>query len=267
MERAATVGTSFRTPEAGRVEIDGEGRSERGNLRANAVPCCPKRFGPRICLSHSAAKLMNIHGVSFSFIRSVVLACLLAGSCTLGAMAQPTVSVRGNVGASFFQSPDVLSEMLHSGVDLGLETGVRVYRGLEITVHGGYDQFTLNEQTARLYAGPIFVGDYEFLSGSLGLRYTYVNDSDAHPYVSTGVGIYRLTSANRKKFEEGDFVEPQPQLSATDWGMHLAIGALFRLDERYAVFFEPRYIFYDPSQGLGSSLRYFTLRLGVDVQF
>lgn len=174
--------------------------------------------------------------------------------------------MRGNVGATFFRSPDVLSETLHSGVNVGVGGAIRVYRGLAITAQGGYAQFALNEETARIFQQSVEVGDFSFVNGSLGLRYTYLNDSDAHPYVSTGVGRYRLTQSDRKVLEEGEFVELPSDKTFTDLGMHFAIGALFRLDDRYAVFFEPRYVFYDLSQGLESSLRYFTLRLGVDVQ-
>jgi opacity protein-like surface antigen len=198
-------------------------------------------------------------------LRALVLACVLAVGASVSAAAQPTVSVRGNVGASFFRSPETLSEALHSGIDLGIGAGVRVYRGLSITVKGGYDQFTLNEETARLFQR-IEVGDLSFLSGSVGLRYTYLNDSDAHPYASAGVGVYRVGISNRKVFERGEIVERQPQRTATEMGVHLALGALFRLDDTYAVFFEPRYVFYDVGESVTGTLRFFTLRLGVDVQ-
>lgn len=208
---------------------------------------------------------MIMHSVS-AYFRSVALAFLLAVGCSVGAWAQPTVSMRGNVGATFFRSPDILSETLHSGVNVGIGGAVRVYRGLAITAQGGYDQFTLNEETARIFQQSVEVADFSFVNGSLGLRYTYLNDSDAHPYVSTGVGLYRLKQSNRKILEEDGFVDLPSDETFTDLGGHLAIGALFRLDDTYAVFFEPRYVFYDLGQGLGGSLRYFTLRLGVDVQ-
>lgn len=181
------------------------------------------------------------------------------------AVAQPAISVRGNVGASFFRSPDALSEALHSGFDLGVGAGVRVYRGLSITARGGYDQFTLNEETARLFQRLKF-GDLSFLSGSVGVRYTYLSDNDARPYASMGLGVYRLKSSNRKDFQNGEVVARESDVTETKLGTHLAVGALFRLDETYAVFFEPRYVFYNLSEGLSGELRYFTLRLGFDVR-
>lgn len=201
-----------------------------------------------------------------TLLRSTTLALFFVLLVGANAVAQPTVSVRGNVGASFFRSPDALSEALHSGVDLGLGAGVRLYRGLSFTVRGGYDRFTLDERTSRVFFRSIEAGDLSFLSASLGLRYTYRNSTDAHPYVATGVGIYRLNSSNRKKFENGQLVDRQPERTFTEKGIHLALGSLFRLDERYAVFFEPRYVFYNVSERLTGTLRYFTLRLGVDVQ-
>lgn len=191
---------------------------------------------------------------------------LLVGS--MGAMAQPTVSVRGNVGATFFRSPDGRGQTLNSGVAFGLEAGLRFYRGLAVTVQGGYDQFTLNEETTRLLSrnDVIQAGDLSFLNGSLGLRYTYVNDGDAHPFISAGVGLYRVRSGNWKVFEEGEVANQGAVLTQRDEGIHLGVGSVFRLDDTYAVFFEPRYIFYDLSEDVIGSIRYFTLRLGVDVQ-
>lgn len=200
-----------------------------------------------------------------ALLRSTVFVMFFALLVGADVMAQPTVSVRGNVGASFFRSPDVLSEALHSGVDLGLGAGVHIYRGLSLTVRGGYDRFTLNEETSRLFSR-LEAGDLSFLSGSLGLRYTYRNSTDAHPYVATGIGIYRRSSSNRKVFEGGRLVSQKPQRTQTKRGIHLALGSLFRLDERYAVFFEPRYVFYNVNERLTGTVRYFTLRLGMDVQ-
>ena len=200
-----------------------------------------------------------------ALLRLTILAFVLVLGLSVSAAAQPTISVRGNVGASFFRSPDALSEALHSGVDLGIGAGIRVYRGLSVTVRGGYDQFSLNEETARLYQ-QIEVGDLSFLSGSIGLRYTYTNDSDAHPYGAIGVGVYRASSSNRKQFSQGQLIQERPKQVSTEIGGHLAIGSLFRLDDTYAVFFEPRYVFYNVAENLGGTIRYFTLRLGVDVK-
>ncbi len=209
---------------------------------------------------------MNASRAPFALLRVPVLAFLIAVVASTGVMAQPTVSVRGNVGASFFRSPQGLSEILHSGTDLSLGVGVRVYRGLAVTVQGGSDRFTLDEETARLFSNRIEAGDLSFVSGALGVRYTYLNDGDAHPYLTTGVGLYRLSSSNRRVFENGNLVTRQSKRTFTEMGAHLAIGSLFRLDDTFAVFFEPRYVFYNVDEKWNGTLRYFTLRLGVDVQ-
>lgn len=184
----------------------------------------------------------------------------------MGAVAQPTVSARANVGASFFQSPELRSETLHSGEAFGVEVGVRVYRGLAVILQGGYDRFTLNKETTQLIRGRVQAGDLFFLNGSTGLRYTYINDSDAHPFVSSAVGLYRAKSPNWKVYEAGTVVR-EGELTTRKWGLHLGVGSLFRLNETYAVVFEPRYVFFDLSQGVTDTVRYFTLRLGIDVQF
>jgi opacity protein-like surface antigen len=187
---------------------------------------------------------------------------VLVGSGT--AAAQPTVSLRGNVGASFFRSPDLQSELLNSGTSLGLEAGVRVYQGFSITLGGGYDRFTLNKENVRLFAER--GGDWSFLSGTVGLRYTYLNNSDAHPYLAAGIGSYRLRSTNRLD-ASGEGLEPVGEdAQQRRYGLHVALGSVFRLDDTYALFFEPRYVFYDLGAGVGNTVRYFTLRLGVDVR-
>jgi len=187
---------------------------------------------------------------------------LLVGSTAT--VAQPTVSVRGNVGASFFRAPELQSELLNSGTSLGLEAGIRVYRGLAVTVGVGYDGFTLNKENARLFnTGG---GDLTFRSGMLGLRYTYRSSSDAHPYLTVGVGRYQLRSTNRRTVADGELVATGEETKEVRTASHLALGSLFRLDDTYALFFEPRFVFYDLSGGLGNTVRYFTLRLGVDVQ-
>lgn len=195
---------------------------------------------------------------------------LFAGVLCLGTSvsvtAQPTVSVRGNVGASFFQSPELLGEALHSGVDLGVGAGVRVYRGVSLTVRGGLDRFTLNERNFR-QIGFEEGGDVSFLSGSLGLRYTYENETDAHPYLATGVGFYEQKVSNRRTPQNGTLVEQSGSRTDTGLGSHLALGSLLRLDDTYALFFESRYVFYDLSERVTGARRYFTLRFGLDVQF
>jgi len=196
---------------------------------------------------------------------SAAFVCLLALGLSASAAAQPTVVLRGNVGASFFRAPDGVKRVLHSGVNTGVGAGVHVYRGVAITAHAAYDQFTLNEETARLFDG-FQSGDHSFLSGALGVRYTYRNGTDAHPYVSMGVGMYRLKKSNRKVFQEGDGVDRLPQQTSTEAGAHLALGSFFRLDDTYALFLEPRYVFYDVGERLTGTQRYITVRLGVEVR-
>jgi len=196
--------------------------------------------------------------------RGLTLALLLAFGTVGAAVAQPTLSVRGNVGASFFRAPDLTSTVLHSGTNLGLEAEVRVYRGFGVTVGVGYDTFAFNEENARIYTRS--GGDLSFLGGTLGLRYTFVNDSDAHPYVTVGGGVYRALISDRKEATEDGLVDAGDQISVRQEGVHVAAGTRFRLNDTYGVFAEPRYTLFDIDQGLGQSLRYFTLRLGVDVQ-
>jgi len=200
-----------------------------------------------------------------SLVRGCSLALLLILGSVGVTVAQPTFSVRGNVGASFFRSPDATSSVLNSGTNLGLETEVRVYRGFGLAVGVAYDTFTLNEVNAQIYGRE--GGDLSFLGGTLGLRYTFRNDSDAHPYVTLGGGVYRALVSDRKQVtEEGNLVDADGTLSIRQEGAYVAAGARFRLDDTYAVFGEPRYTFFDVDRGVGNSLRYFTLRLGVDVQ-
>jgi len=204
--------------------------------------------------------------VSTSLARTAALALLLVVGTAGVAGAQPTLSVRGNVGASFFQSPETTSLILNSGTNLGVEAEVRVYRGLGLTFGAAYDGFTFNEENARLYSRS--GGDLSFLGGSVGLRYTFLNATDAHPYVAVGGGFYRGRVTDRKQVtSEGELVDAGGETGFTEETAYLGIGSLFRLDDTYAVFAEPRYTFFDLGSGLTGELRYFSLRLGVDVQF
>jgi opacity protein-like surface antigen len=187
--------------------------------------------------------------------------------------AQPAVSVRGNVGAAFFQSPEGLNNILNSGVDLGLEAGLEVYDGLEVVLQGSYDRFTLNSDNVALLDDNLPVGTsveggaLNLINGTVGLRYTLKNQSDAHPYVAGGIGLYR-TELAEAQVRQGENV--LPERSTRGRGFHLAIGSNFRVDETYGVFFEPRYVVVDTGGSdlqTGDSTRYVTVRLGVEVQF
>lgn len=198
-------------------------------------------------------------------MRRVLLVFVIAAITSAGVAAQPTVSIRGNVGATFFRSPRVMSDILHSGVDLGVGAGIQVYRGFELTVHGTYDQFTLNEENARLRSS-LQAGDLSFLSGSTGLRYTLFRDGNAQPYVEGAIGIYRVVSSNRREFRSGEVVGTSPKVTRTKKGAHVAVGAKFRFDDIYALFFEPRYTFVDFGNDFSDLFRYYSIRLGIDVQ-
>ncbi|MCS3826829.1 opacity protein-like surface antigen [Salinibacter ruber] len=187
--------------------------------------------------------------------------------------AQPAVSVRGNVGAAFFQSPEGLNNILNSGVDLGLEAGLEVYDGLEVVLQGSYDRFTLNSDNVALLDDNLSVGTsveggaLNLINGTVGLRYTLKNQSDAHPYVAGGIGLYR-TELAEARVRQGENV--LPERSTRGRGFQLAIGSNFRVDETYGVFFEPRYVVVDTGGSdlqTGDSTRYVTVRLGVEVQF
>lgn len=203
--------------------------------------------------------------------RTVILFSFLVVLVVSGAVAQPTVSVRGNAGAAFFQSPEGLNNILNSGVDLGLGAGVQLYGGLEFVLQGSYDRFTMNGDNVALLSEGLDVrseiegGALNVLSGTIGFRYTLRNPSDVHPYVSGGIGLYR--SVLGEAFSKGD--EILRRLAATRKGYHMAIGTNFRIDDTYAVFFEPRLVIIDTNGSelnTPTSTRYATFLLGLEVQ-
>lgn len=198
----------------------------------------------------------------YSAACTLLLGVTLAFGTSTPAVAQ-SVSIRGNVGATFFRSPETTRRILHSGSDLGLEVSLRLTRGLSVTMEGTYDSFTLNEENAQLYNQD--GSDKSFLGGALGLRYTLVNSTDAHPYLALGGGIYKVRNTNRKQVRDNALISDGNGLETVEEGMHIALGSLFRIDDTYAVFAEPRYVFFDFNQGVGDAVRYFTLRLGMDV--
>lgn len=196
--------------------------------------------------------------------RTVVLFVLLAFLLVPGASAQPEVSIRGNAGAAFFQSPEGLNTVLNSGVNLGLGGGVKLYEGLELVLQGSYDRFTLNGDNIAIIEdlpveSTVDGGTFNVLNGSIGLRYTLRNQSDAHPYVSGGVGIYRTV------YESEIF----QRIATTNRGFHAAIGSNFRIDDTYALFIEPRLVVINTEESelkTETSVRYVTVRLGLDVR-
>ncbi len=204
--------------------------------------------------------------------RTVVLFVLLTFMLVPGASAQPEVSIRGNVGAAFFQSPEGLNTVLNSGVNLGLGGGVKLYEGLELVLQGSYDRFTLNGDNIALISEGLTVGmeveggALSVLNGSVGLRYTLENSTDAHPYVSGAVGLYRSVLAETN-VPQGDATFPK--LATTNRGFHVAIGSNFRIDDTYALFIEPRFVVINTEESeleTETSIRYVTVRLGLDVR-
>ncbi|MFP4227561.1 MAG: outer membrane protein [Salinivenus sp.] len=207
-------------------------------------------------------------------LRSALLVCLIGLGMSVGAVAQPTVSLRGNVGASFFQSPTVEENLLNSGTDLGLGVDVRVYRGLSVSLQGGYNQFTLNQENARIQIrGPLQAGDISLVNVSVGTRYTYENDSDASPYALVGIGLYRGQQTDAEVFgEQGEGGTTESKMS-TERGYYVGLGSNFQLNDTYSVFVEPRFTFLQKQSGSflispsgTETPRFFTLRLGLDVR-
>ena len=204
--------------------------------------------------------------------RTAALLVFLGLILTTSVSAQTAVSLRGNVGAAFFQSPEGLNTVLNSGVDLGVGAGVEVYDGLEVVLQGSYDRFTLNSDNIALLddnlsvGTPVDGGALNLVNGTIGLRYTLKNQSDAHPYVSGGVGLYRTELAEARVRQSENVL---PERSTSRRGFHVAIGSNFRIDETYSVFVEPRYVVVDTEDSAletGTSTRYVTVRLGMGVQ-
>lgn len=208
--------------------------------------------------------------------RAVVLIVFLPFLFGLPAEAQSTFSVRGNVGATFFQSPEDLNTLLNSGANLGVGASVHLYQGFELLAEGNYDQFTLNGENLALLGsdlqlGPTRVqgGDYKFMSASLGLRYVFQNETNAQPYALGGVGFYRTTITKRKIFENGNLLQEREKRTMTSPGFHFAMGVDFQINDTYTFFFEPRYVIVESNDrdfGVGMQARYIPVRIGLDVR-
>lgn len=203
--------------------------------------------------------------------RTSILFVFLAFLLVPSTVAQPTVSVRGNAGAAFFQSPEGLNTILNSGVDLGLSAGVQVYGGLELVLEGSYDRFTMNGDNIALLNEGLDVGSrirggaLNVLGGKIGMRYTLRNPSDAHPYVSGGIGLYR--SVLEEAYYQND--EILRRLATRRKGYHVAIGTNFRIDDTYAFFFEPRLVIIDTNGSeldTPTSTRYVTVLIGLEMK-
>lgn len=201
---------------------------------------------------------------SYVAMRTVLLSLLLA-ACTGVAAAQPALSLQGNLGATSLRSPDRSSAVLNSGVNLALGAQLRVYRGLGVVVEGSYDQFTINDKNVQLYG--IESGDLSFLGGAVGLRYTYENDTDAHPYIGGGIGRYRVENENLRMVQgNGEIVKTSEQIRTVRTGYHMAFGTNFRLDDTYAFFFEPRYVIVNTERIPAQASRFWSVRFGMSVR-
>jgi len=208
--------------------------------------------------------------------RIALLAIALALFAGTRAEAQPDISLRGNVGAAFFQSPEGLNSVLNSGIDLGLGASVRLYGGLELILQGGYDEFTLNENQIAFFEEKLEVGssskveggDLNLLNATVGLRYVFRNEGSAQPYISSGIGIYRTRIARVRAFQDGQSVGQVPERSTSDVGVHFALGVDFRINDSYTFFFEPRYVLVSADEQeleVRTSTRYIPVRLGLEV--
>ena len=208
--------------------------------------------------------------------RIALLAIALTLFVGTRAEAQPDVSLRGNVGAAFFQSPEGLNSVLNSGIDLGLGASVRLYGGLELILQGGYDEFTLNENQVAFFEEQLEVGsssrveggDLSLLNATVGLRYVFRNEGSAQPYVSSGIGIYRTRIARVRAFQDGQSIGQVPERLTSDVGVHFALGVDFRINDTYTFFFEPRYVLVSADEQeleVRTSTRYIPVRLGLEV--
>ena len=204
--------------------------------------------------------------------RTAIFIVFFAFLLGTSAVAQPSVSLRGNVGAAFFRSPEGLNTVLNSGVDLGAGAGLELYNGLEVVVQGSYDRFTFNGDNYALLeenlsvGTPIEGGALNVLNGTIGLRYTLQNQTDAHPYVSGGVGVYRTVLERARVVRTSEVLS---RVSTTRRGYHVALGSTFSIDEQYSVFFEPRYVVVDTANSElseNTSIRYLTFRVGMELQ-
>lgn len=180
------------------------------------------------------------------------------------------------MGAAFFRSPNALNSVLNSGVDFGLGANIEVVDGVEIVLEGGYDEFTLNSDNVALRDENLQVGrssdveggEFALMNASIGLRYVLAKATDAHPYFTTGVGIYRSTIGAAKFYQSGQVVQVTGKRTTIGYGAHVAIGVDFQINDHYSFFFEPRYVVVDTADrnfGLAASTRFVPVRMGLKV--
>jgi opacity protein-like surface antigen len=166
----------------------------------------------------------------------------------------PILNVRGHAAASWFQSPNGQGALVDPGFELGLGTGWEVWNGLEVTLEGTFSRYAGNENELVLNLANLFPGealrsaggDVETWAGAVGLRYTYVGESPAHPYVAAAVGYYAYSAQRADVFQATDggevLIRRAPAADLTAYGYQLAIGVSFQLSDRYAFFVEPRLV-------------------------
>lgn len=225
-------------------------------------PCMNSATG--ILTSHSSFNMQPMSSDHRHWTVCTLILLLALASGSVGPVVAQTISVRGNVGATFFRSPETTKRILNSGSNLGIGMDLRVARGFSVALEGMYNSFSLNENNARIR--DVNGADRSFIGGAASLRYTLINSSDAHPYITLGGGLHQLRTSNHKQSTDHTLSSTDESTQDLQESAHLALGSQFRIDDTYAVFAEPRYVFFNIDQGLGEAVRYFTLRLGMDVR-
>lgn len=185
-----------------------------------------------------------------SFLLLIALVC-----CTCGtAAAQSPVSVRATVGATAIRTPDVLSELLGSGYDVGLDVSVDLTPYLAVTAGSNYSRFPLDRDAAAFAiadTGRETFGDVTFdpatlevLAGSIGFIVRYPTDDTFSPYARGSAGLHHVLLPPFRWTEErpsGDVTQRFRADSALRFGYDIGLGASFKINHAYSFFAETRY--------------------------
>ncbi|MFO8232931.1 MAG: outer membrane beta-barrel protein [Longimonas sp.] len=208
--------------------------------------------------------------VSFSFF-SFIFVILIFGSTSAYGQLQDVSDrrVQVYVGGSptYPYSTSEFNDLYETGYTVSGGVGITLTPEWELSFHGAYSRFNLNEEGYRdTYPAVTFSvsGALAIYSGTMNLKYLFRQEGQWIPYFSTGFGVF-----HRQEDDVTFDFAPRlgaPRSDATLGGAHLGFGIAARIVDSMSLFLEPRYTATASFQDTGeSTLDYAEVRIGLIV--
>ncbi|PEN05116.1 hypothetical protein CRI93_13950 [Longimonas halophila] len=212
--------------------------------------------------------------VSLSLLSSLLVALLFSSLLSsapahgqLQDVSDRRVQVYVGGSPTYPYSTSEFSDLYEFGYTLSGGVGITLTPEWELSFHGAYSRFDLDEEGYRnTYPAVTFSvsGALAIYSGTMNLKYLFRTEGRWIPYFSAGFGVFHR--------EEDDVTfdfAPRlgaPRSDATLGGVHVGAGVAVRVIDAMSLFLEPRYTATASFQDTGeSTLDYAEIRIGLIV--